>query len=121
MATFRSGFEQRVASSLTGEGVTYAYEDDVIRFVEPAKKRRYTPDFFLDNGVILEVKGRLTVADRKKHQWIKEQYPDLDLRFVFQRPEGKLYKGSKTSYSDWADKYDIPWCKGPSIPNSWTT
>jgi len=119
MGTFRSGFEKKVASSLSGEGVSYSYESDVIRFVQPAKKRRYTPDFFLDNGVILEVKGRLTAADRKKHEWVKEQFPELDLRFVFQYPKGKLYKGSKTTYAEWADKNNIPWCKGPNIPNEW--
>ena len=121
METFRSGFEKRVASSLKKEGVPYTYEDDVIRFVQPEKKRRYTPDFFLSNGVILEVKGRFTVADRNKHQWIKEQFPDLDLRFVFQQPFSKLYKGSKSTYASWADKQGIPWCKGPDIPQSWKT
>ena len=121
METFRSGFEQRVASSLSREGVHYAYESEVIRFIEPEKKRRYTPDFILSNGVILEVKGRLTSSDRKKHQWIKEQFPKLDLRFVFQSPRGKIYKGSKKSYADWADKNNIPWCKGPRIPEEWTT
>ena len=121
MGTFRSGFEQRVASSLSREGVHYAYERDRICFVEPEKKRRYTPDFFLNNGVILEVKGRLTTADRKKHEWVKQQHPEIDLRFVFQRANGKIYKGSKTSYADWADKNNIPWCQGPSIPEEWTT
>ncbi len=120
MGTFRSGFEQRVASSLSRGGVPFAYEAERISFIEPAKKRKYTPDFFLDNGVILEVKGRLTTADRKKHEWIREQYPEIDLRFVFQRPHSKIYKGSKTSYADWADKHDILWCKGPTIPKAWT-
>jgi len=117
---YRSAFEQDVASFLEWGGVPYKYEDDYISFVQPAKKRRYTPDFFLNNGVILEVKGRLTAADRQKHKWIKEQFPDLDIRFVFMNPNTRINKGSKTRYRDWADKLGIPWCKGPQLPTEWT-
>ena len=121
MATsnFRSNFESRVASALTEAGVTWHYEDTCLKFIQPATKRRYTPDFLLGNGLILEVKGRLTASDRKKHKLIREQYPDLDLRFVFLNPYNRLYKGSPTTYAEWADKLGIEWCKGPEVPQEW--
>ena len=83
-SNYRSRFEEKVALDLKGSGVVFSYEEKSIKFVQPQKNRRYTPDFFLPNGVILEVKGKLTVADRKKHEWIKQQHPELDFRFVFQ-------------------------------------
>jgi hypothetical protein len=88
--------------------------------VQPEKLRKYTPDFVLPNGIILEVKGLLDLGDRQKHEWIREQFPDLDIRFVFQYPYNKITKKSKTTYAKWADKLGIPWCRGPHIPNEWT-
>ena len=59
------------------------YETQKIPFLQPEKKRSYTPDFWLPNNIVVETKGFFTVQDRQKHIWIKEQYPKLDLRFVF--------------------------------------
>lgn len=117
--TFRSKFEQAVAVNLANNGIDFCYEQESINFVQPEKQRKYTPDFWLSNGVILEAKGVLTKEDREKHLWIKEQFPDLDIRFVFQNPNNKITKDSPTRYRDWADKHGFKWCKGGSIPRSW--
>jgi hypothetical protein len=117
---YRSGFEGDVAFHLEGLNIGFEYESRVVHFEQPSKSRRYTPDFILPNGIILEVKGYLTVADRQKHKWIKEQHPDLDLRFVFMKANTKLNKRSKTRYRDWADKLGILWCQGPQLPHEWT-
>lgn len=117
--TFRSFFEGKVASALSRAGVPYRYEEDKIRFVQPSKNRLYNPDFSLPNGIILEAKGLFDADDRQKHLWIKEQFPTLDIRFVFQYPYNALYKGSKKSYADWCDKHGFKWCHGPAIPESW--
>ena len=108
-----------MASALKQAGVTFTYEEDTIRFEQPAKQRRYTPDFVLPNGIILEVKGFLSTADRMKHKGIKEQHPELDIRFVFMNPNTRLSKRSKTRYREWADKLGYPWCCGPDIPQEW--
>jgi hypothetical protein len=47
--------------------------------------------------------------------------PDLDIRFVFQAPFNKIYKGSKTTYAKWAEKSGFPWCSYQSIPIEWLT
>ena len=69
---------------------------------------------------MLEVKGRFMAEDRKKHLFIKSQYPDLDIRFVFDNPYRKLYKGGKMTYADWCNKYGYQFCKlNEGIPQEW--
>ena len=81
----------------------------------------YLPDFHLINGVFLEVKGRLTSEDRRKMKAVKLCNPELDIRFVFQAPYNKIYKGSKTTYAKWAEKHGFPWCSYQTIPIDWLT
>lgn len=95
-----------------------AYEPIKISYVIPLSEHSYTPDIVLANGIILEVKGRLVKADRDKHLLIKEQYPDIDLRFVFQNANNKIRKGSQTTYAQWCEKNDIKWCE-KLVPDSW--
>lgn len=99
MAKYRSKFEGEVAKVLKG---SYArYEPFMISYV---KVHTYKPDWILPNGIILEAKGRFKSEDRAKHLLIKEQHPDLDIRFIF-KFNNKLYKSSKTRYSDWCKQY----------------
>lgn len=70
------------------------------------------------NGIIIEAKGLFETKDRQKHLLIKKQYPHLDIRFVFQNPKNTLYKGSKTTYADWCDKYGFKWAT-KLIPATW--
>jgi len=57
-------------------------------------------------------------ADRQKHVLIKKQLPNLDLRFLFQNANAKLYKGSKTSYADFCMKNGFEWAH-KRIPSEW--
>ena len=116
-AGYRSGFEDTVAKELTAKGVEYTYEKEKIKWVD-LKVRTYTPDFVLGNGIIIETKGRFVANDRRKHKEIKKQFPDLDIRFVFQNSRAKLYKGAKSSYGDWCDKYGFVYAD-KSIPDEW--
>jgi hypothetical protein len=93
------------------------YEELVIEW-EDLRYRTYTPDFQLDNGIIIETKGMFDSEDRRKHLEVKKQHPELDIRFVFSNAKGKLYKGSKTSYADWCDKNGFLWAHRV-IPESW--
>ena len=85
--------EFEIASDLDSKGIGYEYESTRIPYTEPEKKRTYTPDFVLPNGIIIEAKGRWDVADRRKHKLIKEQHPELDIRLVFSNPKAKIRKG----------------------------
>lgn len=115
---FRSGLEEKISKELTAKGVTFGYEDRVIKYEKPAKVARYTPDFNLPNGIIVETKGRFLTADRQKHLLIKAQFPDLDIRFVFSNSRQRISKQSKTTYADWCEKHGFIYADG-SIPADW--
>lgn len=78
---------------------------------------KYLPDFVLGNGIVVECKGRLTSADRKKMLLVKKQNPKKDIRLLFMC-NNKLNPRSKTRYSDWAEKNGFPWAL-KRIPQEW--
>jgi len=114
---YRSGLEERLGKYLDKQAVPYLYEVEKFKYVTESK---YTPDFFLKNGVVIEAKGFFKPSDRRKMLAVKEQHPDLDIRLVFQR-NNTLSKNSKTTYGDWADRHGFLWCIFPAIPESWLT
>ena len=114
---WRSGLEERVAKELSESGIKYEYESMKIRY-DVSETRTYTPDFILPNGIIVETKGRFVAADRKKHLLIQKQFDYFDIRFVFQNARAKLFKGAKSTYSQWCDKHGFLWAQG-SIPEEW--
>lgn len=116
---YRSGLEGSIGAYLEKLGVPAEYEPFAIRYVVPAAEHRYTPDWhLLQNGIIIESKGRFTAEDRKKHTLIKEQHPGLDIRFVFQRPNERINKASKTTYALWCDRHGFSYAK-KMVPLEW--
>jgi hypothetical protein len=115
-AGFRSGLEQDNHDHLKSLNAKFDYEKLKIKYV--AKEKTYTPDFELSNRVIVECKGYFRPADRTKHLLIKDQHPELDIRFVFSNPNIKLSKSSKTTYADWCDQHGFKWAQG-LIPKEW--
>lgn len=124
---WRSGLEDAAGEQLDGAGVNYAYERLTLQYEQPVKARKYTPDFvFLDNGIIVETKGRFVTADRQKHLLVKAQYPDLDIRFVFSNPNSRIAKKSETTYAKWCETKGFRYAKAgnvkkgePIIPTKW--
>jgi hypothetical protein len=111
---FKSNFEKEVFTYFDKK---LQYEPDKIHFTQPAVARTYLPDFKLKEGVYLETKGKLTVEDRKKHLWIKEQHPEITIIFLFMNSTNKLTRKSPTTYAMWAEDNDIPWfCWRTKIP-----
>jgi len=98
---WRSGLEESVCLQLEELGRGFEFEPFAITFVQPVKLRKYTPDIVLPNGIVIETKGRFITSDRQKHLLVKEQYPDLDLRFVFSNSRQRISKQSKTTYAKW--------------------
>lgn len=117
---YRSGLEEAIAQDLDRKKIEYAYEDKAnkIGYTIPASEHTYLPDFRLSNGIIVETKGRFVAADRKKHKLIKEQHPELDIRFVFSNSNTKISKKSKTTYGAWCEKLGIPYAD-KTIPEAW--
>ena len=115
---FRSGLEENNARQLKDLGVKVKFEETKIPYEVPLTKRKYTPDFELPNGILIETKGKLEPKDRAKHVLVQQQWPDLDIRFVFQRPHDKIRKGSPTTYAVWCDRNGFKWASR-TIPEDW--
>lgn len=114
----RSGLEDVICQELSSQGIPYKYEELTLTYVQPEKKRKYTPDIVLENGIVVEIKGRWVTADRQKIAMVKEQYPEMDLRMVFSNSKTKLSKISKTTYGSYCDKLGIPYAD-KMIPDEW--
>lgn len=123
----RSQFERRIAKELYEKGVKYSYENIQLEYEEPVRKSRakcgecgskdlrrvgwYTPDFELDNCIIIETKGRFTAADRRKMLAVRDAHPQLRIVLLFMR-DNKIHKRSKTKYSDWCMQNDFEFAIG---------
>jgi hypothetical protein len=71
---YKSEAEYQAAEQLHKFKVKFEYEPYKIEY-EWREDKKYIPDFVLPNGVVLEVKGRFMLEDRKKHLFIKKQHP----------------------------------------------
>ena len=114
---YRSGLEKEVAAYLRQKQKKVRYEVLKVEW-EDLRYRTYTPDFVLDNGIIIETKGIFDSADRRKHREIQRQHPELDIRFIFSNAKSKLYKGAKSRYCDWCEKNNFKWAHRV-IPEGW--
>jgi len=119
---YRSGFEEKVARRLQELGAPVLYEKDKLKYTVPESKHTYTPDFTLKKNIFIESKGAFTARDRAKLRHVKEQNPDARILILFMR-NNYINKGSKTKYSDWAEKYGFEYhisSKG-EFPKEWLT
>lgn len=106
----RSKLEDTFASILEETQTDKYYEVIAVPYIVPESKHKYKIDFTLPNGIQIEVKGYLRDHDeRYKYKLIKEQHPEIDLRFVFGNIN-KLVPGTKMSHADWAKKLGFPFC-----------
>lgn len=115
---YRSGLEESVDAILKQTGIDGQYEQHKVLYTIPLSYHEYTPDFRLPNGIFVETKGRFVLEDRKKHVLIKQQHPELDIRFVFQNSKNKIRKGSPTTYADWCKKHGFLYAD-KTIPQEW--
>lgn len=118
---YRSGLEASIArqiETMTGSPARYESKESVVSYLKPQRIAKYTPDFVLPNGIIVETKGRFVTADRQKHLLIKEQHPLLDIRFVFNNPSTRISKLSQTTYAMWCEKHGFLYAK-LAIPAAW--
>lgn len=124
---FRSGLEERTAAHLDELGVPFEFEQHKIAYIHPERRRTYSPDFIIryrpdgtprKKPLIIETKGRFLVDDRTKQRLVKDQFPEIDLRFVFSNPNARISKTSKTTYAQWCDKHGFQYAK-EHIPREW--
>lgn len=115
---YRSGLEEKIADQLRSLDIPVRFEVVRVKYTPPLKARAYTPDFILPNGIVLESKGRLVTADRTKHRAIKDEHPDLDIRFVFSRSKTRISKKSTTTYAAWCERYGFIYADA-LVPRAW--
>jgi hypothetical protein len=116
---FRSGLEERIASELKTESVKFEFEETKLKYTKPQKIHTYTPDFYLPKQkIFIETKGLFTSADRQKMRLVKEQHPDLDIRFIFSNSKSRISKKSTTTYAMWCDKNKFPHAD-KHLPKEW--
>ena len=106
----RSKLELKFEEIIKGFNIEYDYEVTKIPYTVPESNHTYTVDWTLINGLLVETKGYLSDhRERYKYVLLKQQYPDMDLRFVFDNPN-KLCGGTKMTHAKWAEKYGFPYC-----------
>lgn len=110
----RSGFERTLSTQLKSSKVRFGYETLKVPYVIA---HVYNPDFILDNGIIIEAKGRFMKGDTAKMKAVKLQNPHLDIRFVFMDAQ-KPISGQKQTHAAWAEKNGFPWAD-KRIPEDW--
>ena len=120
---YRSGLELKVADQIKESKYPVRYETETLQYIVPQKNSKYTPDFIFTkkNGktMYVETKGRWTSTDRQKMKHILASNPGIDLRMVFQNPNQKISKGSKTTYEMYANKLGIQYVAKKEIPQEW--
>jgi len=117
----RSKLEENFEYLLNDLEVKYKYEDTKLTYIVPESKHTYLIDWSLPNNIYVETKGYLSDhKERSKYILIKEQYPELDLRFVFMDCN-KLCGGAKYSHGTWATKQGFKYCsiKDYNIIKDW--
>lgn len=118
---YRSGLEAKAAEQISEAGHDVLYETDKIEYTWPKRKSTYRPDFKLPKPggfFYVETKGIWTVEDRQKHHLLREQHPDLDIRFVFSNCNARLYKKSPTTYAAYCEKHNLRYAN-KVIPQEW--
>ena len=120
---YRSGLELKVADQIKEAEYPVNHEKETLQYIVPQKNSKYTPDFIFTkkSGQIMyiETKGRWTSTDRQKMKHVLASHPDIDLRIIFQNPNQKISKGSKTTYEMYAKKIGIEYVAKKEMPIEW--
>jgi predicted small secreted protein len=119
----KSGLEEVVYNYLNKVKVNFIYEGMKIVYFQPEIKKTYKPDFPIKGSFIIETKGAFNSADRKKMKLVKQQNPDLDIRFIFSNSKNKIGKKSQTTYGKWCELNNFPYhciqSTKETFPSNW--
>jgi hypothetical protein len=111
----KSGFERTLVANMKSRGLRFNYESTKIPYV---LNREYNPDFeMIDHGFFIEAKGLLDRESKAKMLAVKQQHPEIDIRFVFMNADKKI-PGSKQTHAQWAERNGFIWANG-TIPEDW--
>lgn len=87
--------------------------------------KTYSPDAKF-GSTLIEVKGYFrNSAEAAKYLWVKEQYPDIELVFVFANPDKPIAwakrrkDGSRMTHGEWADSKGFKYYSTKNLPKEW--
>lgn len=110
MPLFKSKLEAKVWEVLKKTFPSVKYEPKRYKYIQPEKERTYIPDFKTGRkNIYLEAKGKLDLDTRQKMVWFRESNPSIKIIFLFQNPDNKITKRSKTTYGTWATENGFDW------------
>jgi len=110
MPSFKSKLEEKVWAVLKKNFPSAKYEPNKFKFIQPEIERTYIPDFKTGrSNIFLEAKGKLDLETRKKMIWFRDSNPTIRIIFLFQNPDNKITKRSKTTYAMWATDNGFEW------------
>jgi len=110
MPTFKSKLEEKVWGTLKKHFPSVKYEPQKYKFIQPQIERTYIPDFKTGrSNIYIEAKGKLDLETRKKMVWFRDSNPTIRIIFLFQNPDNKITKRSKTTYAMWATDNGFEW------------
>jgi hypothetical protein len=135
MKHYRTEFEATTADYLLSQNISFEYEPARLHYKDSdGRKRIAQPDFHLKpksndphGGMFVEAKSLLKHDHLPRYELLKEQRPDLDIRFVFEEPDrtishfGVVDDEGQTravSYAEWADMNGFKWA-GETVPAAW--
>lgn len=103
----RSSLESRTIELLKKNNIPFEYENKSkkLEYTVPATYHKYLPDLIIGD-TIYELKGYMDLDTRKKMECVKASNPEQRIVMVFQKDQ-PIYKGSKTTYTQWAKKVGI--------------
>lgn len=110
MKKVRNPFEQKLAKQLSRAKVKFEYETEKLPYVVAG---HYIPDFIIETihgKIYIEAKGYFRREAKAKMVAVKRQYPNLDIRIIFYKPN--------KAYARWALKHKFPY-SFETIPESW--
>lgn len=127
--TRRSGSEDKVAAQLKAAGVEFGYENVVVPYTVPSREAKYKPDYPIPGtNILIEVKGHFggkidvkanSAKVRHKMLLVKEQHPEYDIRFVFDRASTKIYPRSPTTNAKWCETHGFKYSDKGLVPDAW--
>jgi hypothetical protein len=134
MKRYRTEFEATTAMRLIRRNISFEYEPARLRYTDKNGRKRITqPDFHLKpksndphGGMFVEAKSLLKNDHLSRYELLREQRPDLDIRFIFEQPDRTIShfgvadgegQTRAVSYSEWADMNGFKW-SGEAIPNA---
>ena len=103
----KSGLEELIYNYLKENLIDFKYESLFLYYFRNQRKFTYKPDFIIKNTFIIETKGAFNSSDRRKMKLVKEENPNLDIRFIFSDSTKKIGKKSNTDYAKWCKLFNF--------------